>query len=128
MDDAYLAGILDGEGSIVLEPYKGMWRISVNVDSTDRELLEWLKARYTGYIVTKKKYQDHHRQAWTWRVVNRPALAVLEAALPFMVIERKIARAKLLLEEWPKCTPRNGKYTPSLLETKYSLVQRFKDL
>lgn len=125
-DLAYTAGILDGEGSITLtkrakqNPYP-----VISVDSTDRELLEWLKTNFGGCIVIKKKTKDHHSQAWTWRLQQRAALSLLEKLIPFMKIDRKIYRAHLLVSEYVQCTPRNGKYTPELLLKREELYQRF---
>lgn len=125
-DYAYAAGILDGEGSIGLAKAKGRMPYPVvTVDSTDRELLEWLMDSFGGSLVIKKKAQEHHRQAWTWRLKDRAALAFLEALLPYLRINRKIFRAKLLVDEYVACTPRNGHYTPQMLVVKERLYEKF---
>lgn len=112
-DLAYMAGIVDGEGSIVLtRKYRNGMPIPVlAVDSTDPELLDWIKETFGGSIKTKKKYAAHHRQAYTWTLTRRQALGLLEKLLPFLKLHRKRARVELLLECYLAATPRNGKYT-----------------
>jgi hypothetical protein len=39
-DLGYLAGLLDGEGSIALRSYGQYWRVRVN--KTDKEIIDWL--------------------------------------------------------------------------------------
>jgi len=129
VDLAYIAGIVDGEGSITLPSYnRGTRYPVVSVDSVDRELLEWLQATIGGTIVTKAKYQDHHKQAYTWRVTRNAALQLLADILPYLRIERKKARASLLVNEYIKVTPRNGKYTDEMKLAKEELVQKFHQI
>lgn len=125
---AYIAGIIDGEGSITLQRNKGERNIArplIAVDSTDRELIDWLHLRLGGSRVTKKKYADHHRQAYTWRLKDNRALVLLRLTLPYMVIERKRRRALMLVEEYRALTPANGRYTPELIVAKLAFIDRF---
>lgn len=58
---AYLAGIVDGEGTITLaSKNKGQnRRLAITVSNTDRELLEWiLKVVGVGIITTKRLYKE----------------------------------------------------------------------
>jgi hypothetical protein len=127
---AYAAGILDGEGSISLtRVHKDRYPSpQVSVASTDRELLEWLQARFGGSIVRKRTYKPHHSQSYDWKVTDRKALRVLKRVRPFLVIERKVKRCDLLLTEYLACTPRNGRYTTEQLERKQLLIERFASL
>jgi hypothetical protein len=127
---AYLAGILDGEGSIML--YKTHQNTHpapvVSVTTTDRELADWLKDNFGGQIVNQKIYQAHHKQAWVWKVTNQKALAVLLLARAYMKIERKGRKADLLLYDYAECTSRNGKYTEEMLTKKQALYEQFRAL
>lgn len=125
---AYLAGIIDGEGSLLLNPYRGMWRPDVTVATTDRELAEWLKENFGGSISNKKVYESYHRPSFAWSVCNQKALAVILLARPYMQIERKQRRADLLLYDYSEYTPRNGKYTPEMLKKKKDLVEFFHSI
>lgn len=121
---AYLAGVLDGEGSITMQRSGRIGTPLIAVDSTDAELLAWIHERCGGWIIFKKRYADHHRQAWIWRVKAQRALRVLEQVMPYLVIERKRQRAQALLDGYDACTPANGRYTPKMREAKLALVER----
>jgi hypothetical protein len=130
IEAAYAAGIVDGEGSI----YFSRSRISrwpspvVSVASTDRELLEWLRFRAGGSIIQKRTYQPHHASSFDWKLTDRRALEFLKIVRPFLVIERKIIRCDVLLEEYLSCTPRNGRYTNEMAARKRNLIERFSSL
>jgi hypothetical protein len=72
---AYAAGILDGEGSIYFSRNRASrWPSPiVSVASTDRELLEWLRARLGGSIVQKRTYQPQHALSYDWKLTDRRA-------------------------------------------------------
>ncbi len=130
VDLAYIAGIIDGEGSITLTNYNkgnGTRFPVVAVDSVDRELIDWLLATVgSGSIVTKKKYQDHHKQAHTFRLTRGSALELLQGVLPYLRINRKRERASMLVNEYVSLTPRNGKYTEEMSAAKQEFVERFE--
>ena len=130
IEAAYAAGILDGEGSVQLVRIrKSRWPSpSVSVASTDRELLEWLRARVGGSIVQKRTYRPHHSISFEWKLADRRALQFLELVRPFLVIKRKVVRCELLLADYLACTPRNGRYTAEMAFRKRELVERFASL
>ncbi len=127
---AYAAGILDGEGSIYLARiHASRWPSpTVSVASTDRELLEWLCTRVGGTIIQKRIYQPQHSRSFDWKLTDRRALSFLEIVRPFLVIQRKIERADLLLNDYLSCTPRNGRYTIEMAARKRELIERFSSL
>lgn len=128
-DKAYFAGILDGEGSIMLSSQgKGRKAPCVSVTSTDYELIEYLDNLYHGSICKNKKYKETYSQSWEWKIRNRVALQALKDAYPYLKIKRKQKRAKLLLDDYLACTPRNGRYTPEAIEAKNALIQKFATL
>lgn len=127
---SYWAGILDGEGSILLtrmNPNKLPSPV-ISVTSTDRELLEWLKEKLGGTISTKKKYKDHWSQAYDWKITYSSAMKALEYAYPYLQIKRKKEKAKLLLNRYYLCTPKNGKYSEEMAKAKQQLILDFKNL
>ncbi len=130
VEAAYAAGIIDGEGSIYFSRnHMGRWPSPiVSVASTDRELVEWLRSRVGGSIVHKKTYQPHHTPSYDWKLTDRKALRFLEIIRPYLVIERKIARCDLLLNEYLACTPRNGRYSIEMVARKQNLIERFASL
>jgi hypothetical protein len=133
MDDAelaYAAGLFDGEGSISLVRQKNNRSHSpqVSVASNDCEVLGWLQERFGGSIVTKQPRKPTHSVSYDWRLTDRRALAFLTLIRPYLVIERKIRRVDLLLNNYIACTPRNGRYTEEMAEQKQALIETFFSL
>ena len=127
---AYAAGILDGEGSVLLTRVrKDRWPSPVvSIASTDRELLEWFRSRRGGTIIRKRTYKPHHSESFDWKLTDRQALEFIKIVRPFLVIRRKIARCDLLLAEYLVCTPRNGRYSEEMATKKRKLIERFSSL
>lgn len=95
-DAAYLAGIIDGEGSIVrlrrYEPgsLRGVsrhtWRLVVV--NTDQDLIEWCRAATgCGSIADKPRIRERHKPCWTWQCYAWNALVVLKQVRPYMKIK-----------------------------------------
>jgi hypothetical protein len=124
---AYTAGLFDGEGSISLvrQKHNRSHSPQVAVASTDLEVLLWLQERFGGSIVTKQPRQPSHSVSYDWRLTDRRALNFLKLIRPYLVIQRKIRRVDLLLNEYIACTPRNGRYTDEMAERKQVLVETF---
>ena len=127
---AYAAGLFDGEGSISLVRQKNNRSHSpqVAVASNDCEVLLWLQKRFGGSIVTKQPRKSTHSVSYDWRLTDRRALAFLQMIRPYLVIQRKIRRIDLLLNEYIACTPRNGRYTEEIAERKQTLIETFFSL
>lgn len=127
---AYAAGLFDGEGSISLIRHHDNRTHSpqVSVASTDYEVVSWFRERFGGSIVTKQPRQSNHSVSYDWRLTDRRALVFLDLIRPYLVIERKIRRIDLLLNDYVACTPRNGRYTKEMVERKQALLEAFFSL
>lgn len=124
---SYIAGIIDGEGSITLtiKQKGGTRHLAIFVSSTDKSLLEYLqKVIGAGKIIAKRVYKSHHKPAYAYAIYNRQALGVLEQVAPYLRTY-KLKRAKVVLAQYISVTPRNGKYNDKLSERRERFVQRF---
>jgi len=93
-DVAWLAGILEGEGSWVR---KGKDRVSVQVAMTDRDIVYRLrKITGVGNIFGPYKREAHHKELWVWSVgaINH-ARDVTDKVLPYLGQRRKAKAVKL---------------------------------
>jgi hypothetical protein len=124
-DAAYIAGLIDGEGTVTLtRKHKNENRqLCVSISSTERDLLEFvLDATGVGKITNKSTRKSHHTHSYAYAVYNRHALALLEAVTPHLK-SYKHDRAKLILRNYLEVTPRNGKYTQEILANKAEFEQ-----
>ena len=119
-DAAYIAGLIDGEGTVTLgRKHKNDHRqLSVSISSNERPMLEFvLNATGIGWITNKRKNAEHHAASFNWTTHNRQALDLLRQVTPHLQSYKK-RRAQLILDRYLKVTPRNGKYTEALLAEK----------
>jgi hypothetical protein len=126
---AYLAGIIDGEGTITLTRMheKEHRRPCITVASTDKELLTYLKTITEGTINNKKNYNpDRHKDSYTLNIRNKnTVLYLLNRITPYLRVDKKRNRALWILDNYEIVTPRNGKYNKDLLEKKITFENSF---
>lgn len=123
---AYIAGLIDGEGSVTLSrKHRGENRqVCVSISSTEQPLLAYV-LRHTGVgkITNKRATSPRHRPSQTYAVWNRHALDVLRQVFPYLQSYKRL-RAALLLEHYMRLTPRNGKYTDELRAERKAFERR----
>jgi hypothetical protein len=128
-EKAYIAGIIDGEGSIMLIKFHSNQFPSpcVSIASTTLELLEWIKSKTgVGTIKSKKNYNiDKHKNSFTYSVKYNDAIGLLEEIEPYLIIESKKKRARFIAENHKQVTPRNGRYSNEMLEAKERFYEDF---
>lgn len=126
-ESAYIAGIIDGEGTIgMTRKGKGMQRqLVVTISSTERELLEYIKETTgVGKITSKKTYDVRHATGHTYHIANRQALALLRLTSRFLRTYKR-HRVALVLDKYLLLTPRNGKYTENVKKKRERFVAEF---
>lgn len=117
---AYIAGLIDGEGTITLQRRHANEnrRLAITISSTEVQLLEFVRnATGVGTITTKKTYQSHHASSFTYGVYSRQALALLSQVHKHLLTYKK-TRSELILSKYVELTPRNGKYTTQQREAR----------
>ena len=92
---AYAAGLLDGEGSLVIgcglkadRPSPSYW-LQVDTTNTDRALIDRLHEHFGGHISDHSHAPSRRRQrpCWAWRVISRDAPAFLRRIQPFVRVK-----------------------------------------
>lgn len=112
-DAAYIAGLVDGEGTIALtRRHLGDSRQPVvSIANTELRLLEFvLHSVGAGKITHKRTVSAAHTPSFCYSIANRQALELL-AQIQCYLRTYKRKRAALLLSDYVKLTPRNGKYS-----------------
>lgn len=124
---AYIAGIIDGEGTITLtRTHRGENRRPVvSVSSTELPLLLYVRSVVgAGRITGKARTHDHHSPSFAYVLLSRQALNLLSQIVRYLRTY-KAGRARLLLDEYLLVTPRNGRYSPDQREARRSFEERF---
>jgi len=124
---AYLAGLIDGEGTSTLSRlHKGSGRsIVVTISNTDRTLLQFvLDTVGSGCITSKRIYHPAHTPSFAYKIANRQALDLLAQVACYLKTYRA-KRASLALTKYIAVTPRNGKYSSEIHRMKAEFEREF---
>ena len=124
---AYLAGLIDGEGTITLcHEHRGTRRgLVVSISNTDRALLQFvLDVVGAGCITTKRTYAANHTPSFSYKIAKRQALDLLVQVASYLKTYRA-KRALLALDRYVAVTPRNGKYSMDLSRMKDKFERDF---
>lgn len=131
-EKAYIAGIIDGEGSIMLISFHKNQYPSpmVSISSTTLELLEWIKKTVgKGTIINKKNYNvERHKDSYTYYLKYNDAIELLKDIESYLVIMSKKKRTQMIINDYKLITPRNGRYSIELLRLKEQFYEEFMQL
>jgi len=129
-DAAYIAGLVDGEGTVTLSRrHRSENRhVVISISNTDRPLLEYvLNSVGAGKITNKRTSQTHHTPSYTYTISNRQALALLSQILPYLKTY-KAKRSDIILRDYIRLTPRNGRYTPDIKQARTSFEHKVMNI
>jgi hypothetical protein len=128
VEKAYLAGIIDGEGTVTLtRQRKNEHPVpSVTVANNSLALLEWIRSLVGGTIIFKKRRKAHHSDSYAWSIRFDKALRLLAELQPYLIVKRP--QTDLILLKYKSVTHRAGKYSPEMLEAKMRLVAEIRKL
>lgn len=132
-DLAYIAGLIDGEGCISLEP-PGMTRTGkfraprarVIVSMTTPDVLHWLKATVGGGMWERKSRQPTQKPVWTWTLSGRAVAALLVGLLPYLKVKDEQARVAIAFLNVER--PTQWLLTDSYRTTMVELADRMHEL
>jgi hypothetical protein len=120
---AYIAGLFDGEGTIVIgvnkQNRKGSshW-IGLSVANTDQGIINYLHKKMGGSVSCNLRSPLSIKPVWRWGVTTRHALVVINLLLPYLRIKRN--RALLAI----KLYKRIDRYPRGRILSEFELSQR----
>lgn len=95
-EKAYLAGIVDGEGSIGYYKRRNTFGAIVSITNTDFKLFAWLQDRITLGKVRARSGRGHWSPCWYFEITKKAEIIEFLTLLqPYMVV--KLEQATLLL-------------------------------
>jgi len=112
-DLAYIAGILDGEGSIqvrLLERRGSKWnrvKCEIIFTNTSKELMDWLSEKLNLRVHERRHSNPRWKTCYHAKVSNMyECLLLLKALLPYLIIKKKQAEEAIKLIEDYLTTPK----------------------
>lgn len=108
--NAYFAGLIDGEGTVNVYPYKNAStnRPVVKLNMTCEKTVQAIHAHFGGSIMSKKVYNNHLPQ-WHWIVTFNKAIDVAEEIRPYLITKAHLADKVLLCTRRPVGRPMKNK-------------------
>ena len=113
---AYLAGIIDGEGSIYIgnfssNPKTGTkyYQTNIEVTNTDKNLIDWLSSTFGGRIYTytaKQLPKNSRRTTYRWIATGERVTHIAEIILPYLIV--KIRQCQIMIEMRKTFIPKTG--------------------
>lgn len=119
-DLAYFAGIMDGEGSIVIHTQhhsKGKYSdrarmtsyvLTVGVANTNEWIIKQLQLAFGGYVGITSHGNDYRRTCYEWNVTSVRAMNFLVAILPYLRIKKP--QADVAIDFQKKKTAKNSRW------------------
>ena len=93
---AYLAGFIDGEGTISIVSGGKYMRPIVAIANSDTTVLDFVNLHWSSNIYTRKGWGEKAKQMHWVRVVNQNAIELINDLLPYL--NQKLKQAKVVLK------------------------------
>ena len=127
---AYIAGLVDGEGTVTLTRLHAHEnrRIVVSIANTEIAILRFVHDEIgAGKITRKRTISVKHTPSFCYALTSRQALELL-AQIVDHLRSYKRRRAEFALAHYLSVTPRNGKYDQAMREARESFESQFLGL
>ena len=92
---AYLAGIIDGEGTVNITyvAKRDSYRLRIQVVNTDKRLIDWLHENFHSHIYEVKRHSLQNpkwRKRYEWFLFpKRDTLPLLKSLIPFLICKKE---------------------------------------
>lgn len=131
LEMSYVAGLVDGEGSIGVYPMKRavLPVVSITVTMTDATTIMYLRDLFgMGGAYRIDRVCPGHKPRYTWCLRAKRAEVVLRALLPYLRLKRPQAECALAMRAIVKSKGRWDTATPEQWGAANDIVQRIKVL
>lgn len=129
VEAAYIAGIVDGEGSIFSSyPRSAASPLRISVTMIHKPTIEWLHAKCGGQFFAHRTKQPNARPAWGWCLKAVRSRALLRKIIPYMVAKIDEAKVALRLAETIWYPQRRGRVTEETQTERCRMGQELRDL
>jgi hypothetical protein len=89
---AYLAGIIDGEGSIYIQKIKRVksphFDVRFNVTNTDKTLIDWLQSTFGGLVYHRNGCNERCKDRYEW-VLSRKNFDIFSKLIQPYIVAKK---------------------------------------
>jgi len=98
---AYIAGLVDGEGSIFLVNVRGGCNIRLTIANSFKAVLDWVvETTGIGVVRTKQRKNPKHKTNHFFQANPHAAISIIKMIKPYLIIKQK--QAQLAIETYDK--------------------------
>ena len=129
-DRAYIAGIIDGEGTIYARNERKTIYPTITVHMTDKEVIYWLQDKIKAQTVWELERKMHPRykgvlkKQYLFRICGKRAKLLCNSISPYLIVKRKHANVVM---QWPVDVRGKG-LTADVQKTRTNLGKQLTDL
>lgn len=128
--NAYLAGIIDGEGHISINRNKNCpqrrrnprYQAEIAVVNTDIRLMEFLVENVGGSYYQRKKVKEWHKDTYSWKVTSTTARDLCVKLLPYLLLKK--GQAELIIKLYEECNFNTRVLTEEEVEKRELIYQQ----
>jgi hypothetical protein len=115
---AYLAGLIDGEGSIIIHRYKSQYPknrgngrksypdktprfvVDVTISMTDKSTVNWIKTFFGGHVAVRQdRRKPTYRTIYRWGLRANKAVALTKKVRPYLITKARQADLIIFFQE-----------------------------
>jgi len=94
----YLAGIIDGEGSLVISKHRSNnnrgynYQVTMSISNCDKRLLDWVQEKFGGRVCVylySQMPKNSKRDAYRWVCEGERLTHICECIYPFSIIKKE---------------------------------------
>ena len=130
---AYLAGIIDGEGTIYIQkiPKKNFFDYfpRVQIVNTNKELMYWIRDTFGGIVSSRDRSNENRnwRVQHTWYTTRQILDIILPLLVPYLIIKKK--HAEIMIEFRKTFTDKKShRITPELFVIRDNFMYQIRHL
>lgn len=96
----YLAGIIDGEGTIGIKKSRNIhYSILLSVSNTSKSLIVYLKENFDGSMSgPHSQKKENEKDRFEWQCSGKKAIKLIKRVQPYLIVKHK--QAELAIEAW----------------------------
>jgi hypothetical protein len=133
--DAYVAGLIDGEGCIYVGRRKNAFWPQVDTGMTKKALplLKSMQTEYGGSLTLMRDATDRWEEAWTWALYGQRAAVALKRWIPYLRLKKDQAELAIKVSEIRDsleygATGKRATWTNEAVERCQSIHRRIQEL